>query len=317
MSNIVRQIFEKKLAEIQGRLPYGVNLTRHNKNTMSFKEVLRQAESAQQTALKQPGQQQEENSNANTPANSTNRISFSNIPIQQLNGQSLYNPLLFTSLLSSLGSTELDMDETFSPFGLSSNPLLMYTNLLPIMELYSQQSYAENKINPLDAVSSLSIYPWAMYAWQSLINQPSLQTQFDGIIEQAANKYGVDPALIKAIIKVESNFNPYAVSPAGAMGLMQLMPATAQSLGVTNPFDPAQNIDGGVRYLQSLLNRFNGNLELALAAYNWGPANIESRGITDLNDPAQFAMLPAETRDYIKKIRQLFSNYKVLQSIDK
>ena len=85
---------------------------------------------------------------------------------------------------------------------------------------------------------------------------------------------------------------------------MQLMPGTAEYLGVSNPFDPVQNIDGGVRYLQNLLTRFNGNIDLALAAYNWGPARIESGGITDLNDPVQFAKLPAETRRYIERIRQ-------------
>jgi len=129
-------------------------------------------------------------------------------------------------------------------------------------------------------------------------------SDYDHIITETAGKYGVDPRLIKAVIKAESNFNPLAVSSAGAMGLMQLMPGTAESLGVSDPFDPVQNIDGGVRYLQNLLTRFGGNIDLALAAYNWGPARIESNGITNLNDPEQFAKLPAETRNYIQRIRQ-------------
>ena|GEM_PF-865291 len=312
MPNIVRQIFEQKLEEIQGRLPYGVNLARHKKNALSFEEVLRQAEGTQQTASKHSFEQQhEKTSNGNTSVTNRNvpvsgdgnRIGSIDMHIQQLNGQRPYSPLLFASLL-----TELGMDGAFSLFDSSSDPSLMYTSLLPLMELYSQQTTAENRINPLDALMTLQPYPWMAFAWQMIANQLSFQTQFDGIIEQAASRYGVDPALIKAIIKVESNFNPYAVSPAGAMGLMQLMPATAKSLGVINPFDPAQNIDGGVRYLQSLIQRFNGNLDLALAAYNWGPANIEKRGITDLNDPAQFAKLPAETQNYIKKIRKLLSS---------
>jgi soluble lytic murein transglycosylase-like protein len=131
-----------------------------------------------------------------------------------------------------------------------------------------------------------------------------VNANYDQIIAQTAGKYGVDPQLIKAVIKTESNFNPLAISQAGAMGLMQLMPNTAQSLGISDPFDPIQNIDGGVRYLKSLLTRFNGNIDLALAAYNWGPGRIESNGITDLTDPVQFEKLPAETRNYIQRIRQ-------------
>ena len=156
------------------------------------------------------------------------------------------------------------------------------------------------------ALNNLS-FPQLMYA-QLLYPGPGAylpgNTNYDQIIAQTAAKYGEDPPLIKAVIKTESNFNPLAVSPAGAMGLMQLMPGTAEYLGVSNPFDPVQNIDGGVRYLQNLLTRFNGNIDLALAAYNWGPARIESGGITDLNDPVQFAKLPAETRRYIERIRQ-------------
>ena len=94
-------------------------------------------------------------------------------------------------------------------------------------------------------------------------------------IRTAAQKYNLSEELIRSVIQAESNFRPDAVSPAGAQGLMQLMPATARELGVTDPFDVEQNIDGGARYLKKMVDRFNGDIKLALAAYNAGPGTVE------------------------------------------
>jgi len=101
--------------------------------------------------------------------------------------------------------------------------------------------------------------------------------QFKRLIESAARRYGVDPALVTAVVQAESNFSPTAVSTAGAKGLMQLMDATARTFGVTDAFDPLENVDGGVRFLRSLLDRY-GDVRLALAAYNAGPAAVDRYG---------------------------------------
>lgn len=108
------------------------------------------------------------------------------------------------------------------------------------------------------------------------ISRPALA--IDSHIRDAAHRYGVSEQLVTAVIRVESGFNPRAVSPKGARGLMQLMPATASQLGVRNAFDPAENIDGGVRHLRGLMERFENNLPLVLAAYNAGEGAVAQHG---------------------------------------
>ena len=107
---------------------------------------------------------------------------------------------------------------------------------------------------------------------------PLLRQAIDAEIDAAALRNNLDPNLVRAVVRAESSYRPDAISSAGAMGLMQLMPATAASLGVVNPFDIRQNIDGGTRYLRRMLDLFDNNLELALAAYNAGQGNVRRHG---------------------------------------
>jgi soluble lytic murein transglycosylase-like protein len=125
--------------------------------------------------------------------------------------------------------------------------------------------------------------------------------QFSNLINQAAQKYGIDPALLKGLIRQESNFNPNAKSPAGAAGLCQLMPGTAAALGVSNPLDPAQAIEGGAKYLSQQLKAFGGDVRKALAAYNAGPGAVQRYG----------GVPPyAETQNYVRSVMSFADQYR-------
>lgn len=124
--------------------------------------------------------------------------------------------------------------------------------------------------------------------------------RYDMYISEAARKYGISFSLIKAVIKAESNFNPYAVSSSGARGLMQIMPRTAKALGIIDLFDPRENILGGACYLKKLLTQFRGDLSLALAAYNAGPNKVR---------PLKCMPPIEETKSFVRRVMQYLKRY--------
>ncbi len=126
-------------------------------------------------------------------------------------------------------------------------------------------------------------------------------SSYDLHIRKSSRRYNVDPFLIKAVIKTESDFDQYALSKQGAQGLMQLMPGTAKELNVHNPFNPYENIDGGTRYLKNMLQLFNGNVVLSLAAYNAGPTLVKRLQKVPKN---------AETQRYVKKVLAHYKGYR-------
>jgi hypothetical protein len=129
--------------------------------------------------------------------------------------------------------------------------------------------------------------------------QKPRQQAYDPIIEEAALAYGLPISFVKAVIKVESNFNSRAVSPVGAMGLMQLMPGTAADLGVEDAFDPRQNIFGGCKYLRMLTNRYNGDINMVLSAYNAGPGNVD-----------KYSGIPFDaTQAYVRDVYRWYQSY--------
>jgi soluble lytic murein transglycosylase-like protein len=160
-----------------------------------------------------------------------------------------------------------DSDEDASPAGLA---------LMPSMPDIPVPPRGESKVGHVHPRNDVSV----------------ARGDLEGIIDRASSTYGVDRDLIVSVIRAESGFDVQATSPKGAMGLMQLMPGTARDLGVTDAYDPEQNVMGGTRHLKWLLQRYDGDVRSALAAYNWGSGNLERSTGT----------LPEETRNYIARI---------------
>ncbi len=152
------------------------------------------------------------------------------------------------------------------------------------------------------AVFLIVYFPYETYYFDAVIDLSGEDTRdYDEHIRNMCVRYTLDFRLVRAIIKAESNFSRNAVSARGAMGLMQLMPRTAEEMGVRHPFDPEENIRGGTRYLKELSRRFRNNLPLALAAYNAGPETVR-----------RYSGIPPcrETRHYLKKVMKFYSGYR-------
>ncbi|MFH1573781.1 MAG: lytic transglycosylase domain-containing protein, partial [Acidobacteriota bacterium] len=163
-----------------------------------------------------------------------------------------------------------------------------------------------SNIPPSSAVTKLQVS--GVLVRPSLASLPSIpgaSPALDSIIEQYAREYQLDPDLLRSIIKTESGFNAKAVSPKGAQGLMQLMPATAERLGVKNPFDPEQNVRGGARHMRTLLDTFDNDLTLSLAAYNAGENLVQRLG-----------RIPnyRETQDYVRTVTRLYGKKEMAES---
>lgn len=127
--------------------------------------------------------------------------------------------------------------------------------------------------------------------------------QIEDAVKKASKKYGIDANLIKAVIKTESNFNPNVVSRAGAKGLMQIMPSNFKNLGISNPFDIYQNVDGGTKLLKQYIDKYNGDIQMALMAYNGGPTRMKNRGVTSIE---HIYKMPKETQNYVKKVMKYY-----------
>jgi hypothetical protein len=210
-------------------------------------------------------------------------------------------------LMQALGSgASLDHEATY--------PGLMGRLTLPLPDSSNKQHVNQNidvsaprdpPPAPHDQQPALHVQPPAPRGQPPVPRDPPSEPrgggQIDDAIRAAAKTHGVDPALVRSVIKAESGFNPNSTSPKGAMGLMQLMPETARELGVQNGYDPVENVQAGTRYLKMLLNRYDGDVSLALAAYNWGMGNIERR-------PAQ---MPVETRRYVEQVTRRYAALKV------
>jgi len=250
------------------------------------------------------------NNNATTQNKYVKGVGIANDTLSSTNGSGAFDKLMTLGLMSGgLGNSDNNTSSGTKGFS------LIMTSLLKAMGEKDRQTqqginqnskynnYTNNLSNDTNNLSDVIVRSLDGVNSSNVISATGTNAErIEKAVADSSAKYGVDENLIRAIIKTESNFDPNAASPAGAKGLMQLMPCNIEHYGVTDPFNIEENIDAGTRHINDYLKTYNNDLNMALAAYNFGPGNMASRGISSSSD---FYKLPTETKNYLEKINNL------------
>ena len=241
-------------------------------------------------------------------SSSTN--SLSSTSLSSLTNSTSKSSLNDLSSLSSLGSvlgTSSNSSSSSSAFN------IMLTRLLSAIS--EKNKYAKTEAEKVSLEGILSTYNSSVLSSGSTsinnyitadVSTLTVDERIENAVELYSNQHGVDSNLVKAIIKVESNFDPNVVSSAGAKGLMQLMPENCKALGVEDPFNIEQNIEGGVKHIKEYIDRYDGDIEMALMAYNGGPTRMMNRGVTSIDD---IYKMPKETQNYVPKVMSYYRGF--------
>ena len=275
----VSELIAQKISEINSRLP---------SRNLSVSDASENFQAALSSAGLSP-----------SDATDTEEAAASTLGTNYGAGTTLQSLAAYQSLLNQSGLSYGDSTAT----GLTST-LSNYAPLLNTSTFYSNGLY--NNLMAQSGSLTSGKYPLVSGSYESNYVRLSqtqikdLMPRIDAAIEASAEKYGVDPLLVRSVMRAESSFQPFALSTSGAMGLMQLMPGTAKGLGVTDPYNIEQNIRGGTAYLSYQLAAFDGDVELALAAYNAGPNAVRKyNGIPPY----------AQTQAYVPRVLQYYSDY--------
>lgn len=233
-----------------------------------------------------------DNQNYNYSSNESSSVDSINDFISVLKAVENSSIINYSTLSSGVANVPMGITSRINSYGTTPN------NLLNNSQIESSNNSLENLID-----NNVSVNNNGSNYIEVTNKNAKQKEQIEDAVKKASEKYGIDENLIKAVIKTESNFNPNAVSSVGAKGLMQVMPANYKHLGISNPFDIYQNIDGGTKLLREYLDKYNGDVEMALMAYNGGPTRMKNRGVTSVE---HIYKMPKETQNYVKKVMNYY-----------